>query len=363
MKTLLLGDLSPTADIEPIFERQDMEALFRDTLPLFSGNDINFVNVECAITDSDAAIEKFGPPLKTGRSTASCLKKLGVNVAGLSNNHIFDYGCRGALDTMKALTEEGIEFTGFGENYEDSRRDYIFEKDGEKIAILAVCEHEYSYALDNRMGARPFDEFDTVVDIRKASERADRVIVIYHGGKEHCRYPSPRLRRACRAMVKAGADVVLCKHSHCIGCYEEYEGSHILYGQGNFHFVYVTRETQPTWNGSLAVRYDTKTHEIEFIPIVNTDTGIRLALGEEKERMMSEFEERGRELSDGRWLEGWREFCERFKRQYYNATQSACGVAPENVGGTLFAHYIDCEAHRDVWQELFKTANHKNEVE
>ena len=39
-----------------------------------------------------------------------------------------------------------------------------------------------------------------------------------------------------------GADVVLCQHSHCIGCYEQYEGAHILYGQGNFHFCGFTNE-------------------------------------------------------------------------------------------------------------------------
>ena len=38
---------------------------------------------------------------------------------------------------------------------------------GEKIAFVAVCEHEYSYALEDRMGSRPFDEFETMDDIRK----------------------------------------------------------------------------------------------------------------------------------------------------------------------------------------------------
>ena len=361
MKTLFFGDLSPTVITEPYFEKGDMDALFKDTLSLFEGNDINFVNVECAITDAEASIEKFGPALKTGRNTASCLKKLGVNVAGLSNNHIFDFGKAGALDTIKALGEEGIPYTGFGNDYEDSRRNYIFEKDGEKIAIVAVCEHEYSYAIDDRMGARPFDEFDTIIDIRRAKATADRVIVVYHGGKEHCRYPSPRLRRACRAMVEAGADVVLCQHSHCIGCYEEFNGAHILYGQGNFHFVVPADKCPETWNGSLAVHYDTKSNEIAFTPILNTDTGIRLALGSEYDDMTSAFKARSLELADGGWILGWREFCDRFTRQYYNATQSAYGKQADEIGSTIFAHYIDCEAHRDVWMELFKTANHKNE--
>lgn len=361
MKALLLGDLSPTEDIDPIFKTKNVDALFGESVSIFEGNDINFVNLECAITDSENGIKKFGPCLKACRETLETLKEIGVNYCGLSNNHIFDFGREGALDTIRALDELGIGYTGFGESYEDSRRDLVVEKDGEKVAVIAVCEHEYSYALEDRMGARPYDEYDTMSDIRKAKKDADRVIVIYHGGKEHCRYPSPRLRKLCRAMVENGADVVLCQHSHCIGCYEQYEGGHILYGQGNYHFVYVTRETKPTWNGALAVKYDTKTNEIEFTPLVNTSTGIDFARGEEKERMMREFAERNQSLKDGSWIEGWREFCRETARMYYNATQSAYGVKAEDIGDTIFAHYLDCEAHSDVWRELFKTANHRNE--
>ena len=68
-------------------------------------------------------------------------------------------------------------------------KNLIIEKNGEKICFITVCEHEYSYALDDRMGCRPYDEYDTMEDIRNARKDNDRVIVIYHGGKEHCRYP------------------------------------------------------------------------------------------------------------------------------------------------------------------------------
>ena len=99
-----------------------------------------------------------------------------------------------------------------------------------------MCEHEYSYALKDRMGTNPYSPFDTMRDIKKAKENADYVVVIYHGGKEISRYPSPRLLEHCREMVLSGASVVLTQHSHCIGCYEEYEGGHILYGQGNLNY-------------------------------------------------------------------------------------------------------------------------------
>lgn len=362
MKTLFLGDLSPTAVTNPLFKDKKVESLFHDTVSVFQGNDINFVNLECALTDCEKDIEKFGPPLKAAAEVADVLAEIGVNCCGLSNNHIFDFGKQGIKDTLDALNKDGISYTGFGDNYEDSRKNIVFEKDGEKVAIIAVCEHEYSYALEDRMGARPYDEYDTIEDIAKAKKENDRVIVIYHGGKELCRYPSPRLMKACRAMVRSGADVVLCQHSHCIGCYEEYMNGHILYGQGNFHFVkpeFVVNDEM--WNNSLAVKYDTKTNEIEFIPFIVRDDGIAIAKGEEKEKILTSFEERSKELENGEWKAGWHAFCESVKERYLNVINEGYTENSTERQNARFAHFLDCEAHTDVWRELCPTYNMTNE--
>ena len=361
MKTLLLGDVSPTNITAPLFVKKDITTLFGDSISLFKNNDINFVNLECALTDYDKSIKKLGPPLKAPRQTAEVLRFIGVNYCGLSNNHIFDFGIQGIKDTMESLDAAGIQYTGFGNNYADSRKNLIIEKDSEKICIIAVCEHEYSYALENRMGSRPYDEYDTIGDIRKAKEENDRVIVIYHGGKEHCAYPSPRLYKACHAMTDNGADVVLCQHSHCIGCYEQYKNSHILYGQGNFHFVKPSIHSA-TWNGSLAVNYDTKTNIVEFTPLVNTENGIVLAKGADKDRIMGEVKKRNEELGNGNWKSGWHDFCETVKEDYIKVIKNAFNNTSDAQENDLFGHYLDCEAHTDVWRELLPTYNITNEL-
>ena len=70
MKTLFCGDICPTAFTTPYFEKGDIKTLFTDTAPLFKEADFSFVNVECAITESDGAITKFGPNLKAPIKTA-----------------------------------------------------------------------------------------------------------------------------------------------------------------------------------------------------------------------------------------------------------------------------------------------------
>ncbi len=359
MKFVIGADLVPTQDSESYFIAQDLPALFGDTLPILQGADRFAVNLECALTTYDGAIKKHGPNLKADPACADALKAMGVTDVMLSNNHVFDFGIQGLRDTMANLDRVGIPYTGVGENDTDSRKIYYIEQEGKKLAIVNVCEHEYTYALPDRMGANPFDPFLTMHDIREAKKNADFVIAIYHGGKEMCRYPSPRLLRLCHEMAECGADVVLTQHSHCIGCYEQYEGSHIVYGQGNFNFVW--ERNDPEWSTSLIVELDiTDKIDIKFYPTYMTKTGIDLAKGELEKEIMDGFAARNEELQNGKWREGWHAFCESVSH-YRNTLQRSTAPEADERTQELFAHFLDCEAHTDVWRELFPTWNHTNE--
>ena len=67
-------------------------------------------------------------------------------------------------------------------------------------------------------------------------------------------------------MVQKGADLVVCQHSHCIGCYESYKGSTIIYGQGNFIFDHLENEY---WKTSMLIKLTLGEQcSIDFIPLV-----------------------------------------------------------------------------------------------
>ena len=365
MKIIIGADLVPTKLSEPHFVAGDIEHLFGDFLPIIKAADRFIVNLECALTESENAIIKCGPNLKASPVCADTLVKLGVTDVMLSNNHTFDFGIEGLRDTMANLDRVGLPYTGVGENDTDSRKIYYFEQSGKKFAIVNVCEHEYSYALPDRIGANPYDPYLTMHDIREAKKNADIVLVIYHGGKEYCRYPSPRLYQLCHEMVECGADVVITQHSHCVGCYEQYEGGHILYGQGNLHFV--TPSGQKGWYTSLLVEMDVDDAgkiSLSYYPMtMNEEAGsVNLAVGEEAEEIMGGFYARNEELKNGKWMDGWLAFVEEFKQGYLNMPKNAYRREdPHERLDQVFAHFIDCEAHLDVVRELFKTWHHTNE--
>ena len=353
MKLILCGDLCPTSYTRPYFDRGDLAALFGDALPLLRSGNFTLVNLECALTDSDRAIRKLGALLKGAPADAAVIAAAGFTHAGLSNNHTLDYGVAGMRQTVKALSDAGVVPFGFGENDQDSRKTLYLEKDGMRVGVVAVCEHEYTYALRDQFGANPFDPFDTMEDIALAKAEADRVIVMYHGGKEHCEYPSPRLRKACRAMIRAGADVVLTQHSHCIGCRETYRGGEILYGQGNFLFL--DDLDNPQWRSGLIAEVDFSGGvSVCCHPVVVTQTGIRLANETEKETLLAAMDRRGEILqNEDAWLAEWERFC-RSIPDYVNAVKYAYRDVPEGERcSQVFPHYLDCEAHTDVWHTVY----------
>ncbi len=359
MKILIGADVVPTETTEKMFVDGDLSKLFGEVASLIKTADRTIVNLECALTNSGNAIKKFGPNLKANKKCADALKALGVTDVALSNNHVFDFGIEGLHDTIEALENAGLPYFGIGENDEMSRKPYFIEQGGKKIGIVNVCEHEYSYALPDRSGANPYDPYLTMQDIREQRRVCDYVIVIYHGGKEHCRYPSPRLRNLCREMVLCGADVVLTQHSHCIGCYEEYEGGHILYGQGNFHFC--KGNMKETWYTSLLVEIDIKDSlSIAFIPLVSDDKAIDVAKGKKAAEILGEFNARNEALKTDEWRKGWNEFCQSVKDVYTGVLRGLATPETPKETTELFSHFFECEAHADVWHELYPTWNRTN---
>jgi len=358
MRISICGDVCPSQSND-LFVEGKVQELFNDVPSVFEDSDRVLVNLEAALTNSEYRISKKGPNLKGSPICAKVLKKIGVTDCGICNNHIYDFGVEGALETIKTLEENDLPYTGFGMNYEDSRKNLIFEKDGVKVAVIAVCEHEYCYALTDRMGARGYDPYDTMEDIRKAKAENDFVIVTYHGGKEQCVYPSPRLRQVCQAMARNGADVVLCQHSHCIGCYEQYQGTHILYGQGNFHFtkfnfVSVPEEVRQ-WQTGLIVQLDiTDKVEIQFIPIKVAGAGIELAKGKERQEILEQFMVNSENLKTDEWLKAWKAFCESKRDAYTSVVSRAYVEGATEEENEWFNHYLYCEAHMDVFRELYK---------
>lgn len=299
MRVMIGADLAPTAMNFKQFETGDMNALLgAELLHLLSIADYRIFNLERPLTDFENPIVKWGPCLRAPSKTIEAIKSMNVNLFTLANNHIMDQGKRGLQDTCNLLTQNGIDFVGVGSNLLQASEPYIFEKDGIKVGIYACAEHEFSIAEEQKEGANPFDPYESLDHIAQLKNQCDYVIVLYHGGKEHYKYPSPLLQKCCRKIIEKGADIVLTQHSHCIGTKEEYRGKVIVYGQGNF--LYAAENKQECWDTGLLVDLQLERHgmKVVFHPLVRVELGVRLASNIEKEHILSDFEKRSVQIQD-----------------------------------------------------------------
>ena len=149
MKLFICGDICVKDLAYPHFAANDAVGAFSDVLDVFGQADRVIVNLECAITESENAIKKCGPNLKAPLKTADTLKSAGVTDCMLSNNHTFDFGKEGFYDTVRELDRVGINHTGWGENYADSRRDMIIEENGlnNVSRTLRSCSSSYGGSI------------------------------------------------------------------------------------------------------------------------------------------------------------------------------------------------------------------------
>ena len=164
---------------------------------------------------------------------ASLLKEEGFGVLNVANNHAYDFGEVGVRDTLAALEQAKITTAGvLGEIK-------LLNILGLNIAVLG-----YSYA----------SWFNSILDLTKSAELVQQakaqgayVIVTFHAGAEgssaiwHADQEEMFMGENrgntvafSRAMIAAGADMVVGHGPHVLRAAECYQGKPIIYSLGNF---------------------------------------------------------------------------------------------------------------------------------
>lgn len=373
MKILIGADLVPTESNRAWFESGEIKSLLGQELITFlRGADYRIFNLEVPLTDVVAPIDKCGPNLTAPTTTVVGIKAIGADLVTLANNHIMDQGEQGLLSTIQKLQENEIASVGAGENLGTAQKPFIMELDGRRIGVYACAEHEFSIATSHTVGANPFDPLESLDHIAELKRQTDYVIVLHHGGKEHYRYPSPNLQKACRKMIEKGADLVVCQHSHCIGCEEKWQNGTIIYGQGNFLF---DNKENEFWQTSLLIELAIDENvSLSYHPLQKQGNFVRLAEGEKAEQILSDFNERSAQIQKcGAVEEKYNAFSQEMfwyyigvlsgkktKRIWFRAINKLTGgrfakwhLKRQHDKETLLRmqNVFECEAHRELVEE------------
>lgn len=216
--------------------------------------DACFTNLETVILGPRA-----GPPTRDGLTlhaagpeVLTTLEAMNVRLAATSNNHAFDLGTGGILDTLAALRAARLSSAGSGEDLIRAAAPAFHQTPNGGVALVACATgkiREGGAATATRPGVNELrrsldgqlDAIDTarILDaLSDAARRADVVIAYQHN---HDWEPDMALvpawqRVFAKRCVAAGASVFVGHGAPLLQGVEIHRGAPLFFGLGNFVF-------------------------------------------------------------------------------------------------------------------------------
>jgi len=229
---------------EPAAGEDGFGWLWADVADLLAAPDVTFANLESPVAPRSGKGSRsfvFNAPPAAVRA----LRAAGVDVVSVANNHLFDQGREGFLETLRELDAAGMSFVGAGAPPAEAgpRR---LEAGGIALAFLAWSRFYNDAGNDCPRGAPLPCVLAAVLDadraaaaVREAAASADAVVVSLHWGEEYADRPRQEDVALAHRLADAGALVVVGHHPHVLQPIELYRRADgkvavIAYSLGNF---------------------------------------------------------------------------------------------------------------------------------
>jgi hypothetical protein len=242
---LMHGAVKDSAALHRLPDGGDEEGfgwLYTEVADLLSAPDLTFANLETPIAPAaDRGTRSYvfnAPP-----AAARALRAAGVDLVSVANNHAFDQGRRGFLETLRQLDQAGLAWVGAGPPpAEAGPRTY--QVNGLRLAFLAWSrffndDGNFCSLKEPCLRAALLDAERAVAAVRQAAASADAVVVSLHWGDEYASAPRSADVDLAHRLADAGALVVLGHHPHVLQPVELYRRADgrlavIAYSLGNF---------------------------------------------------------------------------------------------------------------------------------
>lgn len=242
MKIVAVGDIMPGGILAGINE----DYVSKEIKDILDSADICVGTLETAIGNEPSfygeKMRRKADVIYAKDADLIKLKDLHIDIVSLANNHFFDLGPEGAVHTIELLDSMGIKHIGAGSNLDEASKPVIVEYSGKKVAFLAFCDWRDEtvgwcpIAAKKTPGVNPMYDDYVIQQIQKYKKQNDIVIVIPHWGREYQTVPTQEVYKLSKKMAKAGADLILGGHTHCIQPIIRKHKCTIVYSLGNFLF-------------------------------------------------------------------------------------------------------------------------------
>jgi poly-gamma-glutamate synthesis protein (capsule biosynthesis protein) len=211
--------------------------------------DIAIGNLESTLSDNGEPQQPGDDSFVAPPGTLAGLERIGFDALSLANNHTGDFGPVAFDETLQAFRGRRIKSFGAGRDLADARRPAIVRRNGVSFGFVgfnAIGETPratpsaagaLSVRMPPRTGPLQRADLDHVTDtVRRLADRVDVVIVLPHWGDQYTHTQEPIQSQVGRALVRAGADLVVGGHPHWVQGLEPVGRAVIAHSLGNLVF-------------------------------------------------------------------------------------------------------------------------------
>jgi poly-gamma-glutamate capsule biosynthesis protein CapA/YwtB (metallophosphatase superfamily) len=213
-----------------------------DTGPVLRQADVRFANLECVLADGGVPAPGKVFHFRSDLKNVETLRRAGIDVVSLANNHVLDFGADAFREMLPALDAAGILHAGAGLDQEAARRPAVRRVAGTAVGFIAFTDNEPGWEASQ---ASPGVYFVPVGDggrrvagllelVRRTKARVGLLIVSAHWGPNWGAEAPPGHQDLARALVGAGADVVFGHSPHIFRGVGLYRDRPIIYSAGDF---------------------------------------------------------------------------------------------------------------------------------
>lgn len=237
-----------------------------------------FANLESQITDQNGETQSpksnlifCAPP-----QAALSLKQARIFNVSTANNHAFDYGLKGLLETIDYLNNQNILFTGTKKKLYEDFLPIIIERNNIKVGILA-----YTETVNMSRGVKSglisiFDSTRAQMEINNLKQLVDFIIVSYHGGDEYKDYPNKTVKNTMKFLAECGVDIIIGHHPHVPQGINKIGNCIVFYSLGNAVFNQPQHYwTQRSFAALIHFYKGKETKKISNIELIPFKTGIQ----------------------------------------------------------------------------------------
>jgi glutathione synthase/RimK-type ligase-like ATP-grasp enzyme len=260
LEILFLGDTSFGENYQQRLEESGRENILKS-----EGYDYPLANMRTILSSADLVVANLETPITDIKNSPFADKKSyvhwtdtvkapthlldhNIHVVSLANNHSFDYGHDGFVQTLDILEQEKIHYFGAGRNQQEASEPFMIEAIigglAFSCAIIGAFQESASYRRDyqayaegQKGGVNALNMGAVIKSIRaiKAYNPDTFVIIFPHWGYNYEWKSAAQIKEA-KALIDNGADLILGHGAHMLQELESYKNKWTAFSIGNFMF-------------------------------------------------------------------------------------------------------------------------------